>query len=124
MRCFFPTFCRFSMKSLKPYLLQALNSAIAFGHPLYRFYATTRSREFLWQEGHTAFASKEEADTEGLLNRAKYQKNVESYHNRSGAMKPNLVPNCIRSENYMITFEVEEEKFPFFWEKVPDENCK
>lgn len=26
-------------------------------------------------------------------------------------MKPNLVPNCIRSENYMITFEVEEEKY-------------
>ena len=23
-----------------------------------------RSREFLWQEGHTAFATKEEADTE------------------------------------------------------------
>lgn len=48
---------------------------------------------------------------------AKYQKNVEAYHNRSGAMKPNLVPNCIRSENYMITFEVEEEKFPFFGKK-------
>lgn len=26
-------------------------------------------------------------------------------------MKPNLVPNCIRSENYMITFEVDEEKY-------------
>lgn len=26
-------------------------------------------------------------------------------------MKPNIVPNCIRSENYMITFEVEEEKY-------------
>ncbi|MFQ6620263.1 hypothetical protein Gotur_001389 [Gossypium turneri] len=25
-----------------------------------------RSREFLWQEGHTAFATKEEADTEVL----------------------------------------------------------
>lgn len=38
---------------------------------------------------------------------AKYQKNVEAaaYHNRSGAMKPNIVPNCIRSESYMITFE-------------------
>ncbi|PWA42785.1 mRNA (guanine-N(7))-methyltransferase domain-containing protein [Artemisia annua] len=48
---------------------------------------------------------------------AKYQKNVEAYHNRSGGMKPNLVPNCIRSENYMITFEVEEEKFPFFGKK-------
>ncbi|XP_075084535.1 mRNA cap guanine-N(7) methyltransferase 2 isoform X2 [Nicotiana tabacum] len=48
---------------------------------------------------------------------AKYQKNVEAYHNRSGAMKPNIVPNCIRSENYMITFEVEEEKFPFFGKK-------
>ncbi|KVH61352.1 Nucleic acid-binding, OB-fold [Cynara cardunculus var. scolymus] len=28
----------------------------------------------------------------------------------SGGMKPKLVPNCIRSDNYMITFEVEEEK--------------
>lgn len=49
--------------------------------------------------------------------RAKYQKNVEAYHNRSGAMKPNIVPNCIRSESYMITFEVEEEKFPLFGKK-------
>ncbi|KAJ8551456.1 hypothetical protein K7X08_021471 [Anisodus acutangulus] len=48
---------------------------------------------------------------------AKYQKNVEAYHNRSGGMKPSIVPNCIRSENYMITFEVEEEKFPFFGKK-------
>ncbi|CAN0826154.1 mRNA cap guanine-N7 methyltransferase 2 [Linum grandiflorum] len=49
--------------------------------------------------------------------RAKYQKNVEAYHNRSASMKPNIVPNCIRSENYMITFEVEEEKFPLFGKK-------
>ncbi|GLT88792.1 hypothetical protein SLE2022_068010 [Rubroshorea leprosula] len=48
---------------------------------------------------------------------AKYQKNVEAYHNRSSSMKPNIVPNCIRSENYMITFEVEEEKFPLFGKK-------
>ncbi|KAF7149284.1 hypothetical protein RHSIM_Rhsim03G0109900 [Rhododendron simsii] len=48
---------------------------------------------------------------------AKYQKNVEAYHNRSSSMKANLVPNCIRSESYMITFEVEEEKFPFFGKK-------
>ncbi|CAN1800650.1 mRNA cap guanine-N7 methyltransferase 2 [Linum perenne] len=48
---------------------------------------------------------------------AKYQKNVEAYHNRSASMKPNIVPNCIRSENYMITFEVEEEKFPLFGKK-------
>ncbi|CAN4115051.1 unnamed protein product [Withania somnifera] len=48
---------------------------------------------------------------------AKYQKNVEAYHNRSAGLKPNIVPNCIRSENYMITFEVEEEKFPFFGKK-------
>nr|CAN61601.1 hypothetical protein VITISV_013027 [Vitis vinifera] len=41
---------------------------------------------------------------------AKYQKNVEAYHNRGSSMKPNIVPNCIRSESYMITFEVEEEK--------------
>lgn len=26
-------------------------------------------------------------------------------------MKPNIVPNCIRTENYVITFEVEEEKY-------------
>ncbi|XP_056164259.1 mRNA cap guanine-N7 methyltransferase 2 isoform X2 [Syzygium oleosum] len=45
---------------------------------------------------------------------AKYQKNVEAYHNRSGSMKPGIVPNCVRSESYMITFEVEEEKFPSF----------
>ncbi|KAH7855824.1 hypothetical protein Vadar_029427 [Vaccinium darrowii] len=48
---------------------------------------------------------------------AKYQKNVEAYHNRSSSMKANLLPNCIRSESYMITFEVEEEKFPFFGKK-------
>ncbi|KAL9259850.1 mRNA cap guanine-N7 methyltransferase 2-like protein [Drosera capensis] len=48
---------------------------------------------------------------------AKYQKNVEAYHNRSAAMKANIVPNCIRSESYMITFEVEEEKFPLFGKK-------
>ncbi|TYG51372.1 mRNA cap guanine-N7 methyltransferase 2 [Gossypium raimondii] len=48
---------------------------------------------------------------------AKYQKNVEAYHNRSSSMKPNIVPNCIRSENYMITFEIEEEKFPLFGKK-------
>ncbi|XP_048326559.1 mRNA cap guanine-N7 methyltransferase 2 isoform X2 [Ziziphus jujuba] len=48
---------------------------------------------------------------------AKYQKNVEAYHNRSSGMKPNIVPNCIRSESYMITFEVEEEKFPLFGKK-------
>ncbi|KAL8538767.1 hypothetical protein ACS0TY_000685 [Phlomoides rotata] len=48
---------------------------------------------------------------------AKYQKNVEACHNKGGAMKPNIVPNCIRSESYMITFEVEEEKFPFFGKK-------
>ncbi|KAL5709648.1 mRNA (guanine-N(7))-methyltransferase [Ranunculus cassubicifolius] len=48
---------------------------------------------------------------------AKYQKNVEASHNRAGGIKPNLVPNCIRSESYMITFEVEEEKFPLFGKK-------
>ncbi|GAB2229426.1 hypothetical protein Droror1_Dr00023566 [Drosera rotundifolia] len=48
---------------------------------------------------------------------AKYQKNVEAYHNRSATMKANIVPNCIRSESYMITFEVEEEKFPLFGKK-------
>jgi len=45
------------------------------------------------------------------LCRAKYQKNVEAYHNKSSSMKPNIVPNCIRSESYMITFEIEEEKY-------------
>ncbi|KAK1263339.1 mRNA cap guanine-N7 methyltransferase 2 [Acorus gramineus] len=44
----------------------------------------------------------------------KYQKNVEASHNRAGGMKPSTVPNCIRSENYVITFETEEEKFPLF----------
>ncbi|XP_022744730.1 mRNA cap guanine-N7 methyltransferase 2 isoform X2 [Durio zibethinus] len=48
---------------------------------------------------------------------AKYQKNVEAYHNKSSSMKPNIVPNCIRSESYMITFEIEEEKFPLFGKK-------
>lgn len=48
---------------------------------------------------------------------AKYQKNVEAYHNRGSGMKPNIVPNCIRSDSYMITFEVEEEKFPLFGKK-------
>ncbi|KAI4330304.1 hypothetical protein MLD38_028602 [Melastoma candidum] len=48
---------------------------------------------------------------------AKYQKNVEAYHNRIASMKPGIVPNCIRSESYMITFEVEEEKFPSFGKK-------
>ncbi|XXG62930.1 hypothetical protein AAC387_Pa05g1216 [Persea americana] len=47
----------------------------------------------------------------------KYQKNVEASHNKGGGMKPNTVPNCIRSENYVITFEVEEEKFPLFGKK-------
>ncbi|RWR83504.1 LOW QUALITY PROTEIN: mRNA cap guanine-N7 methyltransferase 2 isoform X3 [Cinnamomum micranthum f. kanehirae] len=41
----------------------------------------------------------------------KYQKNVEASHNKGGGMKPNTVPNCIRSENYVITFEIEEEKY-------------
>ncbi|KAL5647989.1 hypothetical protein ACJX0J_042344, partial [Zea mays] len=38
----------------------------------------------------------------------KYQKNVEASHNKG--LK--TVPNSIRSENYTITFEVEEEKLP------------
>uniref|UniRef100_A0A0E0CBD8 DUF1771 domain-containing protein n=1 Tax=Oryza meridionalis TaxID=40149 RepID=A0A0E0CBD8_9ORYZ len=45
--------------------------------------------------------------------RTKYQKNVEASHNKG--LK--TVPNSIRSENYVITFEVEEEKFPFFGKK-------
>ncbi|CAH9110425.1 unnamed protein product [Cuscuta epithymum] len=45
---------------------------------------------------------------------AKYQKNVEACHHKGSGMKPNSVPNCIRSESYTIAFEVEEEKFPFF----------
>ncbi|RWR86303.1 mRNA cap guanine-N7 methyltransferase 2 [Cinnamomum micranthum f. kanehirae] len=52
-----------------------------------------------------------------LINKMKYQKNVEASHNKGGGMKPNTVPNCIRSENYVITFEVEEEKFPLFGKK-------
>ncbi|XP_072992338.1 mRNA cap guanine-N(7) methyltransferase 2 isoform X2 [Typha latifolia] len=47
----------------------------------------------------------------------KYQKNVEASHNKGSGLKPNAVTNCIRSENYVITFEVEEEKFPFFGKK-------
>ncbi|KQJ83687.1 mRNA cap guanine-N7 methyltransferase 2 isoform X3 [Brachypodium distachyon] len=43
----------------------------------------------------------------------KYQKNVEASHNKG--LK--TVPNSIRSENYTITFEIEEEKFPFFGKK-------
>ncbi|KAH7673919.1 mRNA (guanine-N(7)-)-methyltransferase protein [Dioscorea alata] len=47
----------------------------------------------------------------------KYQKNVEASHNKGIGLKPNMVPNCIRSENYIITFDVEEEKFPLFGKK-------
>ncbi|KAJ0963109.1 hypothetical protein J5N97_028231 [Dioscorea zingiberensis] len=47
----------------------------------------------------------------------KYQKNVEASHNKGIGLKPNMVPNCIRSENYVITFDVEEEKFPLFGKK-------
>nr|XP_010908936.1 mRNA cap guanine-N7 methyltransferase 2 isoform X2 [Elaeis guineensis] len=47
----------------------------------------------------------------------KYQKNVEASHGKGSGLKPNTVPNCIRSENYVITFEVEEEKFPLFGKK-------
>ncbi|CAA7404380.1 unnamed protein product [Spirodela intermedia] len=47
----------------------------------------------------------------------KYQKNVEASHGKASSMKPNIVPNCIRSENYIITFETEEEKFPLFGKK-------
>nr|CAD1827486.1 unnamed protein product [Ananas comosus var. bracteatus] len=47
----------------------------------------------------------------------KYQKNVEASHNKGSGMKPTAVTNCIRSENYVITFEVEEEKFPLFGKK-------
>ncbi|KAF3669566.1 mRNA cap guanine-N7 methyltransferase 2 [Capsicum annuum] len=66
---------------------------------------------------HGATQRYEKIVTRKIHSEAKYQKNVEAYHNRSGGMKPNIVPNCIRSENYMITFEVEEEKFPFFGKK-------
>lgn len=47
----------------------------------------------------------------------KYQKNVEASHNKGIGLKSNAVPNCIRSENYVMTFEVEEEKFPLFGKK-------
>jgi hypothetical protein len=39
--------------------------------------------------------------------RTKYQKNVEASHNKG--LK--IVPNSIRSENYTVAFEVEEEKY-------------
>ena len=42
-----------------------------------------------------------------LICRTKYQKNVEASHNKG--LK--TVPNSIRSENYTITFEIEEEKY-------------
>ncbi|PKA66858.1 mRNA cap guanine-N7 methyltransferase 2 [Apostasia shenzhenica] len=45
----------------------------------------------------------------------KYQKIVEASHNKGTGLK--AVPNCIRTDNYVITFEVEEEKFPFFGKK-------
>ncbi|KAL5214925.1 hypothetical protein ABZP36_004077 [Zizania latifolia] len=45
----------------------------------------------------------------------KYQKNVEASHGKGQGLK--TVPTSIRSENYVITFEVEEEKFPFFGKK-------
>ncbi|KAF3779180.1 mRNA cap guanine-N7 methyltransferase 2 [Nymphaea thermarum] len=47
---------------------------------------------------------------------SKYQKNIEASHNKGGNVKP-IVPNCVRSENYIITFETEEEKFPLFGKK-------
>ncbi|KAK8946960.1 mRNA cap guanine-N7 methyltransferase 2 [Platanthera zijinensis] len=47
--------------------------------------------------------------------RTKYQKIVEISHNKGSGLK--AVQNCIRSDNYVITFEVEEEKFPFFGKK-------
>ena len=50
-------------------------------------------------------------EVEDMICRAKYQKNVEAYHNKAVGLKPNIFPNCIRSESYMITFEVEEEKY-------------
>ncbi|XP_078435099.1 S-adenosyl-L-methionine-dependent methyltransferases superfamily protein isoform X2 [Wolffia australiana] len=46
----------------------------------------------------------------------KYQKNVEASHSKAGGTKP-IVANCIRSENYVVTFETEEEKFPLFGKK-------
>ncbi|KAG0481023.1 hypothetical protein HPP92_011881 [Vanilla planifolia] len=39
----------------------------------------------------------------------KYQKIVEASHNKGTGLK--AVQNCIRSDNYVITFEVEEEKY-------------
>ncbi|KAL6586318.1 hypothetical protein OROMI_001306 [Orobanche minor] len=47
------------------------------------------------------------------ISRAKYQKNVEGYHSKGGGTKPNIFPSSIRSESYMITFEVEEEKYAY-----------
>ncbi|KAJ3687431.1 hypothetical protein LUZ61_016595 [Rhynchospora tenuis] len=44
----------------------------------------------------------------------KYQKNVEALLHKGGGTKSNMAPNYIRSENYVITFEVEEDKFPSF----------
>jgi hypothetical protein len=83
-----------------------------------------------------------------LFCRTKYQKNVEASHNKG--LK--AVPNSIRSENYTITVEVEEEKYElnlciskyvwkgllswgltvtcrmvqvsFLWKEVPTQICK
>ncbi|XP_008646312.2 mRNA cap guanine-N7 methyltransferase 2 [Zea mays] len=50
----------------------------------------------------------------------KYQKNVEASHNKG--LK--TVPNSIRSENYTITFEVEEEKYELkLYTKSPRNFC-
>ncbi|KMZ60213.1 mRNA cap guanine-N7 methyltransferase 2 [Zostera marina] len=47
----------------------------------------------------------------------KYQKIVEAMHNKGSSQRPSNLPISIRSENYVITFETEEEKFPFFGKK-------
>ncbi|KAJ4819985.1 mRNA cap guanine-N7 methyltransferase [Rhynchospora pubera] len=44
----------------------------------------------------------------------KYQKNVEALLHKGGGTKSNMAPAYIRSDNYVITFEVEEDKFPSF----------
>ncbi|ERN13244.1 mRNA cap guanine-N7 methyltransferase 2 isoform X1 [Amborella trichopoda] len=47
---------------------------------------------------------------------SKYQKNIEALHNKGINLK-SMLPICIRSESYTITFEAEDEKFPLFGKK-------
>ncbi|GAB4855030.1 hypothetical protein Ancab_023616 [Ancistrocladus abbreviatus] len=111
-----------STESLEPYLLDKCNTAdvvCCMQHLQMCFQSEEKARillhnvSSLLKPGGYFFGITPDSSTIW----AKYQKNVEAYHNRSTGMKPNIVPNCIRSENYVITLEGEEEKFPLFGKK-------